>query len=443
MNTIPQTKNDTVSPWFVMAIIVPIYFLTIFYRMTPATLAETLIADLNVNLTNLSMISSATFITYGLMQLPSGMLTDAIGGRKSICLITFIACLGTALFAVSSSMGPALLSRLLTGIGCAVVVPCLSTLALYCPASRFSRMNGILIAIGLGGTVCAGAPLAMAAESIGWRNCLLICAAVDLVLIVAVWFCLKERPATAKVPDSRVQQRTFRENCQALLQAFMTVMKEPKFWPYCIWISCNVGLYFAMCGLWWGPWMRDGLGLSLEESAKIASLAFLFMLPWQPIAGIISDYFQTRKKILLVATVFGLAASLMPPLLGTSMTRPLLYVYALSFAVFTCNVSCVVYAAVRELFPLRMVGTALGCVQTVPFLIFVPLIQSLFSYVLEWRTTASGGIVSGYTQAMWFSPIIIGISLVAIMFMRDTIGKTEKNTVPYDASLPTQQEVRA
>lgn len=438
MNSTSEPQKRGFSPWFVLAMIVPIYLLSIFYRMTPATLAEYLVTDLHVNYAGLSVISSATFITYGLMQLPSGIISDALGGRKSICLITLIACIGTVLFAFSTSIGPATFSRLLTGIGCAVIVPCLSTLAQYCPTSRFSRMNGILVAIGLGGTVCAGTPLALAAESIGWRTSLLICAAIDLALIVVVWLCLKEKPIAVAELAVQPPKSNFRESCMLLWTGFLIVIKEPKFWPYCIWISCNVGLYFALCGLWWGPWMREGLGLSLEESAQVASIAFLFMLPWQPIAGMISDYFQTRKKVLLVATVFGFMASLMPPLLGTDLSRPLLYLYALSFAVFTCNVSCVVYAAVRELFPLRMVGTALGCVQTLPFLIFVPLIQTLFSYVLEWRTAATGGIINGYTQAMWFSPLVIGISLVSICFMHDTASKTHEEALPQDIALASR-----
>lgn len=425
------TRSRGISPWFIMALLAPIYFLTIFYRMTPSTLAEALVADLNISLGVLSMISSTTFITYGLMQLPSGMLVDALGGRRSICVITLMAVAGTVLFAMSSSVYPAIAARLLTGIGCAAVVPCLAILAQYCPANQFSRVNGVLLAIGLGGTVFAGTPLALAAETIGWRACLLICAAVDVALIGAVWFLLQEQPVGVNFSSNSSPRPSLRQQCAEMMIALLHVLREPRFWPYCIWIGCNVGLYFALCGMWWGPWMREGLNLSLEESASVASIAFLCMLPWNPLAGVFSDLFCTRKKVLIIASILAFIFSLLPPLLGPEMSRTMLYVHAIGFAIFTCNVSSVVYAAVRELFPLRMVGTALGCVQTMPFLIFTPLIQNIFSIVLNWRTAATDSVVTGYAEAMWFSPIIIGVSLFATLYMYETYGnKAEAHKSP-------------
>lgn len=111
----PQPVPTAASPgaWLILALLIPVYVGTMFYRMAPTVLALDLAASLNVATSDLALLSGATMAAYGLMQLPSGLLADALGGRRTVCLFTFIAGVCTLWFGAATSFHGAVIARLL------------------------------------------------------------------------------------------------------------------------------------------------------------------------------------------------------------------------------------------------------------------------------------------------------------------------------------------
>ena len=80
MNIFPETNFQKFT--FIFLPFACGYFLSYLYRSTNAVLAPYLSNDLSLNAEQLGLITSAYFLTFGLFQLPLGVLLDKFGARR-------------------------------------------------------------------------------------------------------------------------------------------------------------------------------------------------------------------------------------------------------------------------------------------------------------------------------------------------------------------------
>jgi nitrate/nitrite transporter NarK len=130
------------------------------------------------------------------MQIPSGLLADAVGPRRVGTAAAVIAAIGTVLSARADSLWMASLGRGLIGASVAVAfVACMKLAGHWFPANRFATLTGVSPLIGNLGGVLAGVPLPEAVAGIGWRMTLLISAGVTAVRAVVVWQWVRDDPS--------------------------------------------------------------------------------------------------------------------------------------------------------------------------------------------------------------------------------------------------------
>ncbi|MEI6153014.1 MAG: MFS transporter, partial [Deltaproteobacteria bacterium] len=103
--------------WFIFWILSIQYLLVYFHRVAPAVTAPELINAFEISGTALGVLASAYFYSYGIMQIPVGILSDRWGPRKVIILSSFIASLGAISFGLSPTFSVAIISRIFVGIG--------------------------------------------------------------------------------------------------------------------------------------------------------------------------------------------------------------------------------------------------------------------------------------------------------------------------------------
>ncbi|MFC1607334.1 MFS transporter, partial [Candidatus Latescibacterota bacterium] len=60
------------------------YILVFFHRMAPGVASSDLMEAFNTTGTSLGALASMYFIIYAVMQLPSGVLADTLGVRKTV-----------------------------------------------------------------------------------------------------------------------------------------------------------------------------------------------------------------------------------------------------------------------------------------------------------------------------------------------------------------------
>lgn len=401
--------------WLVFAIIAPVYVCTMFYRMAPAVLALDIAADMGVAAADMAMLSGATMLGYGLMQLPSGLLSDALGGRKTLCLFTAMVGLSTIWFSQSASFSSVVAARFLTGLGVAATVPCLAILARWFPASMYGRMSSIMFAGGTCGTLIASAPLVAASGMAGWRATMLVCGILSLCLAALVWLRVQDSPEGPISVRTKDGGSTLRELGAGLVQ----VLTTRTFWPLCIGYSSLLLVYFSFAGLWWGPWLIQGCGLDRTAAGNILFIGTLASVPAMPLLAALSDRMRSRRKVLIPCCAAALAIMVVMTLFGNRMGVTALAALAVAFTS-ACGMSAVALASAKELFPLHMVGTASGCLNTIPALA-AALHQKLFGAVLGWRLAVHAGDYSAaYGDAMYVNVIFLVVALLALFLIRES-----------------------
>ena len=135
--------------WVVFCLLAVGYLLVYFHRLCPAVVALDMQTDLQAGGALLGFLAAAYFYPYALMQLPSGLLSDSWGPRKTITVFFTLAGAASIFLAMVDSTGKAIVARILVGLGVAMLfVPTMKMMTNWFKAEEFSRMTGILMAVG-------------------------------------------------------------------------------------------------------------------------------------------------------------------------------------------------------------------------------------------------------------------------------------------------------
>jgi len=103
--------------WLIFSILAVGYMLVYFHRLCPAVVAKEIMATLGVGGAIMGLLSSAYFYPYALMQLPSGLLADSWGPRKTITSFFILAAIGSAILGLAPNPVVAIIGRGLVGVG--------------------------------------------------------------------------------------------------------------------------------------------------------------------------------------------------------------------------------------------------------------------------------------------------------------------------------------
>jgi len=126
----------------ILAILYCLCFTNLFLRSNFGIMAPDLARELALEPAVLSAVASAYFLAYAVMQVPTGMLLDRYGARRTVAAMLLFAAAGTAMFAAGSSASTLVLARLLMGIGCAgVFTGAFFVLTRWLPPDRVPRRS--------------------------------------------------------------------------------------------------------------------------------------------------------------------------------------------------------------------------------------------------------------------------------------------------------------
>lgn len=367
--------------WVVFAILALAYFFVYFHRVSTAVVAPDIMSTFGVGAASIGLLGSAYFYAYTAMQLPSGILTDVWGVKKTAAVFTLLAGVGAIMTGIATNFTVVLIGRVLIGTGVAMVyIPVMKVLAIWYKKNEFASMSGVLLAIGNVGALSAAGPLAMIAALLGdWQKVFLLLGVFSILLAIAIWMLVKENPEEMGCPNiAEIEAYEKKEPyippigvekipmMQALKETFGAGM---KFWPISIWYFFMYGSLMVYQGLWGGPFFRDVLGWDKATSAGILSFIAIGMIFGCPIAGYLSDkVLKSRKKVLVLGTAFyallwGLIWSQAGSITSTTAYSVIHFLFGFFGGFFVVS-----YAQVKEWFPPSIVGTSTGAFNLFPFL---------------------------------------------------------------------------
>src|SRR5689334_3431830 len=93
------------------------YYLSYLLRNANAVIAPELTREMSLSASELGLLTSAYFFTFGAFQIPLGILLDRYGPRRVESALMLFAAAGTLVFAFGHDIGTLAIGRGLIGLG--------------------------------------------------------------------------------------------------------------------------------------------------------------------------------------------------------------------------------------------------------------------------------------------------------------------------------------
>ena len=398
--------RSTVNVGLVLRIFLPLaagYFLSFFYRSVNAMIAPDLVRDFGLSPSQLGLVTALYFLTFGLSQLPLGVLLDRYGPARVQSILLAIAAIGSLLFALSETFGALALARGLIGMGVAgALMSSFTAFALWFPGRHLPMANGCLLGFGGLGALAATKPVEWALELTDWRGLFLALAAATVLIAFLVRVCLP-RPEMGQGPFLWREQ----------LGDIGKIYRNPLFRRVAPLTSICLATGLSIQGLWAGTWLRDVAGFEPSAVATHLLLMAIGLTIGSVLTGIAAD--AARRIGLSLLTLLGALAfgfiilqSLIifewisnSHLLWTGFG---LFINAttLSYAILSQSVPSALVARFNTNLNMLMIVTAFAC-------------QYLVGWIIEfWPQTPGGGYAPQACQAGF--GILLGAQILALFW---------------------------
>jgi MFS family permease len=404
-------KGTTV--WLICAVFFLYEFLL---RTVIGTFQHPIMYDLHLSSFKFSILSTTMYLLiYGAMQIPAGLIIDYWGLKRSLVLGAILCSLSSFIFAYADSYGIAMASRLMMGLGSSFGFICL-LLSVYewLPQRRSAFLIGVSQFIGTMGPMLAAGPLEALSQSshVSWRTVFVVLSAFGFFLTFIIFVFVQNNHQRAG--DDIVLKRP-EPVAKSIRRLFMS------FQP------CAIAI-FSACIYFTIEYLSENEGKSFIEmkgySGHFAS--YMLTLSWFgyalgcPLLGFLSDYFQRRKNILIVAAWCGLFAIMT---IVFSFHKIALMV-AFFFLGLSASGQSVGFALMSEQFKKQYLAIGLSLNNAV-----ISVLSGINAPIIGWLIDLSsgGGITTlpAYYAAFSVLIIVVAISvLFATFFIKETFCKS-------------------
>lgn len=381
-----------------------------FYRVSTTVISPDLIKDLNLNTSQLGLLSSVFFYAFAICQLPLGLALDRFGSRVVVTLLNVLGVAGVLLFALAQTVAQCVWARVLMGIGMSCnLMGVLTLLAYWFPVNRFAFLNGIIGSIGVLGNLLAATPLAFLAQTFGWRKSFLLFAGVNALLSIGFFLIVRDRP-----PDRPALNQTRGNPFKGL----KTVLSFPVFWGIGLSAFFRYGFVMALQGLWAGPYLVNGLGVDILTAGNALILMGVGLMIGLPLFGRISDHLiRSRNKVIIPA--LWVMALLIMALVFFPRGIPTVWIYLWFLAIGLASApGQIMYSHIKELVPAEVMATAMTGVNLFTMLGAAFLMQAM-GLVVE---AGPQGLnhPEAFRPAWYLCAAGIGLSGVIYLFIPDS-----------------------
>jgi predicted MFS family arabinose efflux permease len=374
--------------WQVAAPFIAGYYVSYVYRMVNAVLAPTLAAEFGLSAGGLGLLSSIYFLSFGLFQLPLGLLLDRFGPRRVNAALLLVAAAGGAWFAHADSAAAAIAARAVIGLGVsACLMASLTAFVLWYPAERISTMNGMAFSAGALGAMTVTVPLEMLLRVWGWRDAFMLIVAATVAVSLVLWLWVPERATP------RPRGQTLRDEMRALGR----LLADAAFRRLAVGLGASQFAAVSLQTLWIATWLRDVALVSPAGVARGLLAVNLAMIVGYVAFGRAADALQRRGGSALALLLFGVGLSSASLLLIIVGFKSLLL-----WCVFVGSATAVVlaYSILSRRYPKEMAGRANTAINLFGFAgMFAG--QWAIGLVLDlWPQTPGGYAPQAYSWAL-------------------------------------------
>lgn len=271
------------------------YVLSQFFRAFLAVLAPVLGNDIGVTPDDLAFASGMWFLAFAAMQIPVGWALDTIGPRRTAAWILLAGGGGgAAVFALATSALHLNIAMALIGVGCSpVLMASYYIFARDYPPTQFALLASLMVGLGSVGNLVASYPMALAAETIGWRAALWALGATSACVAFGTLVLVKD------------PKRVVGETKGSLAELFAL----RALWFIFPLIFVSYAISGAVRGLWIGPYLADTFGADTATIGSATLLMGLAMIAGTLAYGPLDKALPSRKWMIIGGSSAALVAA--------------------------------------------------------------------------------------------------------------------------------------
>jgi len=343
----------------------------------------------------MALAASAYFYTYALMQLPAGVLADALGARRYAALSSALMALGSLL---SAAGHPALVvaGRLVVGLGAAAIwVSIQRVIGVKAGKARGALLTGLALAVGGLGALASTLPAKLAVQALGWGGFFAGLGLATLASAAAVYLL---------VNDEGLGTSSVVEGIARAVRQLSVVARTSHSLALSATAAGTYSAYLAYQSYWGAPYLERYFGIWEEGAASLLLLSSLFFAALVPVFGYFSDkVIGRRKPVLLASCTLHLAAWLIATALAAGGKAQLLPLYALALGAAAAT-HLVISPMAREAYDPEFSGTTLSFVNAATFA--AAAAYQLLGYALSEPLAALGVFAVVSALALMLSPFV-------------------------------------
>lgn len=411
------TRRRLAYRWVCLGLLFLSGLLAFFTRLAPAVAVPDLRDAFVLSAPELALLTSAYLWPFALMQPLAGVLTDAVGPRRTVTAFLLVAAGGQVLLASTSTFSVALIGRALTGLGASVLyVGAAKIMAQWFRGREFGTLTGAWTSVANLGGLTAAAPLMMLIAVAGWRVSFGAIGLVILTLAVCIYAFVRDTPAE-RVP-SLVQTQIVSQSLPPR-QGVLVVLREGNTWLLGGYAFLLFGTMTMMQGLWTVPYLMDVYGQTQQQAANALTLWAIGLIIGCTLWGYTADnVVGSRKSVVLVgAIVYALLWALLA-IRPVGLPVGMLWV-AMFWGGFFASTWIPSYAQLKDSVPPQVVATALGILNLF-FWLGGAVYQQVTGLILAGFPKVNGHTpVAAYQTVFWLCLGSVGLSVILVALSRE------------------------
>lgn len=379
-------------------------------QVSPGVMAKNLMQDLDISTLGLGLMSGCYFITYAIMQIPSGLMYDRANFRILVTAAILLCSIGTLLFGCINSLLLGIIARLFMGFGSAFAfLAVLTVAARYFPAKYFAMLTGFAQLLAAVGGMGGNLPIAWLVDHFGWRETLWSLATIGFILASLVWCVVRKprHPLNDHTPSLPVST------------ALKTIITNPQTWTVAAYAFCNWAPVTAFSALWGVPFLMAAHGFDVTTASLLIALTWLGIGIASPIIGGLSDHFGRRKPLLVLCSLVGLIGISLVIYWPTA-PMPCLILFLL-LAGMGSSGQILSFAVIKDFTPATHNTTAIGF-NNMAVVASGFLVQPFIGHMLNRNQTLphlanASTSLSLYQSALWLLPLFFGLCILISAFL--------------------------
>ncbi len=365
------------------------YYVSYIFRAVNAVLGPGLAAEFGLSAAQLGLLTGVYFFSFGLFQIPLGVLLDRFGPRRVNGTLLLLAAAGAVVFSISQSFESLVMGRALIGLGVsACLMASMQAFVLWFPAERTATMIALAYSMGGLGAITASVPLELALRHFDWRQIFQALAVVTLGLSAAFALWVPEHKGARRAASLREQ-----------LAGLAHIARDAAFWRLAVAIGANQCAVLSLFTLWITTWLRDVAGFDRAAAAAALAWVSLALIAGYFFFGRFADALARRGRSQLPLFSAGVAAALVfLALLAVGVTAGAVLLWA-AF-VFCGTGATLAHSIVTRRYPKEMAGRVNTAINTFTFFGAFAGQWGSGAILNLWPPTAAGYDPRGYFYAL-------------------------------------------